>query len=92
LFAQEKPVAFSFTEKTDTVGKHQLVIKALITKGAKLLSTKDIEGLADVKTILNFDSLSKIKLIGNLVALTKPGKEKSAALNNTSIEYCSIAW
>lgn len=87
LFAQEKPVAYNFLEKADSAGKHQLIIKATIVKGAKLLSTKDIEGLDDIKTVFNFDSSSKIKLIGNPVAITKPVTEKNAALGDVPVEY-----
>ncbi|MGG9970364.1 thioredoxin family protein [Ferruginibacter sp. SUN002] len=87
LFAQEKPVAFKFLEKTDSAGKHQLVIRATIAKGAKLLSTKDIQGFDGVKTSISFDSSSIKKMYGGLILLTKPTEEKSVLLGEQTIEY-----
>ncbi|MES2432127.1 MAG: cytochrome c biogenesis protein CcdA [Bacteroidota bacterium] len=94
LFAQENPVKFSFNDSIDAAGNHQLVIKAVIPKGIKLLSTNSIEALPDVKTSIVFDSSSKLKLHGNLATATKSQTEKSPALGDIHIEYFidSVTW
>ncbi|UEG48676.1 thioredoxin family protein [Ferruginibacter lapsinanis] len=87
MFAQEKPVQFSFTTATDTAGKQVLLIKATIAKGAKLLSTQKIDGLDDVRTAINFDSTSRLRIKGDPIAITSSITEKSTALGGVSIQY-----
>lgn len=87
LFAQEKPVQFSYTSVIDSAGNYNLVIKATIAKGVKLLSTEKIEGLDEVRTSIQFDSSSQKKLNKTPVAIAKPVTEKSTALGGVSIQY-----
>ncbi len=92
--AQQKPVQWVFDTKSSVDGKQQLVIKATISKGIKLLSTNDIAGLAGVKTSFNFDTTSQNKLSGPIVSIDKIFTEKSAALGKVDIQYFtdSVTW
>lgn len=92
--AQQKPVQWIFDTKSSVDGKQQLIIKAIISKGIKLLSTNDIAGLDGVKTSFNFDTTSQSKLSGPVVSLDKIFTEKSAALGKVDIQYFtdSVTW
>jgi thiol:disulfide interchange protein DsbD len=85
--AQQKPVQWSFDTKINAESRQQLVVKAIIAKGIKLLSANDIKGLDGVKTAFNFDTASRKKLAGTVVTDAKPISEKNAALGNVDIQY-----
>ncbi len=92
--AQDKPVQYTFEKNITGEGLQQLIIKAKISKGAKLLSTSDIKGLDGVKTNIVFDAATQKKLSGNTITESAALTEKSAALGNISVEYYtdSVLW
>lgn len=92
--AQQKPVQYSFETGKSAAGKYQLIIKAKIAAGVKLLSTDSIKGLEGVQTIFQFDTASLNKIDGLPAVMQQPKKEKATALGGIEINYFtdSVTW